>query len=138
VRVLAGEHTQAARAVAAVADALAAAVDAIVERFRQGGRLVYPGAGTAGRLGLLDAVECRPTFGTADGRVLALLAGGTDRAANRVAEGAEDDHQAGQDDVAACDLGPDDTLVGISASGRTPYVLGALRDEHGQDELARP
>jgi N-acetylmuramic acid 6-phosphate etherase len=126
VRLLAHEHLHAARAVTGVVEELARAVDAVSDRFVRGGRLVYAGAGTAGRLGVLDAVECGPTFGTPPERVVALLAGGTDRAIGQAVEGAEDDRRAGEVDVTACELGPDDTLVAVSASGRTPYVLGAV------------
>ncbi len=104
---------------------IAAAVDAIVERFKQGGWLFYIGAGTSGRLGVLDAAECPPTFGTPAERVQGLLAGG-EAAVFRAAEGSEDDPKAAQADLEARGFGPKDALVGISASGRTPYVLGAV------------
>ena len=104
---------------------IAAAVDAIVERFRQCGRLFYIGAGTSGRLGVLDAAECPPTFGTPAERVQGLLAGG-EAAIFRASEGSEDDPKAGQADLEARGFGPKDALVGITASGRTPYVLGAV------------
>jgi N-acetylmuramic acid 6-phosphate etherase len=104
---------------------IAAAVDAIVERFRQSGRLFYLGAGTSGRLGVLDATECSPTFGTPAERVQGLLAGG-ESAIFRASEGSEDDPKAGQADLEARCFGPKDVLVGITASGRTPYVLGAV------------
>ena len=104
---------------------IAAAVDAIVERFRQSGRLFYLGAGTSGRLGVLDAAECPPTFGTPAERVQGLLAGG-EAAIFRASEGSEDDPKAGQADLEARGFGPKDALVGITASGRTPYVLGAV------------
>jgi N-acetylmuramic acid 6-phosphate etherase len=126
VRLLTREHVHAAHAVTDAVDGLARAVDAVSERFVRGGRLVYVGAGTAGRLGVLDAVECGPTFGTAPEQVVALLAGGRDRAIGQAVERAEDDGRAGGADVAAYELGPDDTLVAVSASGRTPYVLGAV------------
>jgi N-acetylmuramic acid 6-phosphate etherase len=100
------------------ADALAAAIDAIVTRLAGGGRLVYAGAGTSGRLALLDAAECGPTFGLADGRVLALeAADGT----------AEDDDAAGEATMAAAAVAPADAVVLVSASGSTPYTLGAAR-----------
>jgi N-acetylmuramic acid 6-phosphate etherase len=104
---------------------LAALVDAVAERLERGGRLVYVGAGTSGRLAVLDALECRPTFGLEPGRVVALLAGGM-RALHEPVEEAEDDEAAGARDIAALGVGPDDAVLGISASGRTPYVLGAL------------
>ncbi len=111
---------------------LAALVDAVAERLERGGRLVYVGAGTSGRLAVLDALECRPTFGLEPGRVVALLAGGM-RALGEPVEEAEDDEAAGARDMAALGVGPDDAVLGISASGRTPYVLGALAHarQHG-------
>src|SRR4051794_11784610 len=107
---------------AAVREALpqiAAAVDAIAERFAAGGRLIYAGAGTAGRLGVLDASECGPTFGT--DLVRAVIAGG-DAAVTEAVEGAEDAF----DPADLADVTEHDAVVGISASGRTPYVVGAL------------
>ena len=112
-------------AVASAGDALAAAIDAIVERLRGGGRLVYAGAGSSGRLAAVDAAECGPTFGAADGQVVALVAGGTD-AAPAEQEAAEDDEAAGARELAAAGVGPLDAVVLISASGRTPWTLGAL------------
>ena len=104
---------------------IAAAVDAIVERLRRGGRLIYAGAGTSGRLAMLDAVECVPTFSVPPTLVVALVAGG-DGALTTSIEGAEDDADAARRDVAAHHLGPEDVLVGIAASGATSYVQGAL------------
>lgn len=116
----------------AVADAVGTCLDAIedaVERaavsLRKGGRLIYVGAGTSGRLGLLDAVECPPTFSTEPGQVVALLAGG-DSAFVQAIEGAEDDPVLGAQDIDESEVGPADTVVGLAASGRTPYVVGAL------------
>jgi N-acetylmuramic acid 6-phosphate etherase len=125
VRLLVAEHVRATEAVLRAAPALAVAVDAVAERFGRGGRIVYAGAGTAGRLAVVDAAECPPTFGTDPARVVALLAG-ADAAVGRAVEGAEDDRAAGGADVVGCELQPDDTLVAVSASGRTPYVLGAV------------
>jgi N-acetylmuramic acid 6-phosphate etherase len=113
-------------AVEAVLPRVAEAVDAIADRMRRGGRLVYAGAGTAGRLGVLDASECPPTFDTAPDRVVGLIAGG-ETALTTAVEGAEDDEDAGAAAVTALHVGPLDTVVGISASGRTPYALGAVR-----------
>jgi N-acetylmuramic acid 6-phosphate etherase len=112
-------------AVAAAGDELAAALDAIVERLRDRGRLVYVGAGTSGRLAELDASECESTFSTEPGRVVALVAGAAfGTAAER--DAAEDDPQAGAEAVRAIDVSERDAVVGVSASGRTPFVLGAL------------
>jgi len=104
---------------------IAAAVDAIVEAIRGGGRLFYVGAGTSGRLGLLDAYECPPTFGTPPDLVQAVIAGGSGR--QQADETAEDRAEDGADDLKARGLSPRDVVVGIAASGRTPYVVGALR-----------
>ncbi|WP_259363325.1 N-acetylmuramic acid 6-phosphate etherase [Microbacterium esteraromaticum] len=114
----------AAQAVAAERESIARAIDGIVARLHRGGRLVYIGAGTAGRMGVLDASEIPPTFGTDPSLVVGVLAGGEHALRNAV-ENAEDDPEAGA--VAASELGPDDAIIGISASGRTPYVAGALR-----------
>ena len=116
-------------ALAAAAPALTEAVRLAGDALNRGGRLLYVGAGTPGRLAALDAAECPPTFGTPPERVVALLAGGRD--ADRTAvEGAEDDADAGEKDLLALQPGPDDLVVGITASGRTPYVLTALRAAH--------
>lgn len=123
VTIMAADQLDVARGVAVAAPSIAVAVDAIVERLRRGGRLVYVGAGTAGRLGLLDAVECPPTFGT--DRVVGVLAGG-DGAVPVSHEAIEDDAAAGAHDVAAHSVGPADAVVGVAASGRTPYTLGAV------------
>jgi N-acetylmuramic acid 6-phosphate etherase len=104
---------------------IAQAVDGIVERLNRGGRLVYTGAGTSGRLGVLDASECPPTFNVDPGLVVGLIAGG-DYALRHSIEGAEDDPKQGAEDLKAQNFGAGDTLVGIAASGRTPYVLGAM------------
>lgn len=112
-------------AVAAAASSIAAAIDRIVLRLRGGGRLVYVGAGTSGRLATLDAAECETTFSTTPGQVVAVLAGGLLEAPAEQ-EAAEDDAEAGARAVATLGVGADDAVVGVSASGRTPYVLGAL------------
>ncbi|MFM8595841.1 MAG: N-acetylmuramic acid 6-phosphate etherase [Flavobacteriales bacterium] len=100
-------------------------VDACFERMQQGGRLFYIGAGTSGRLGIVDASECPPTFGVDHGRVIGLIAGG-DNAIRKAVEFAEDDTTQGWQDIIAHQPTPLDTIVGIAASGTTPYVIGAL------------
>jgi len=100
-------------------------VDACFERMKLGGRLFYIGAGTSGRLGIVDASECPPTFGVPHGLVVGLIAGG-DTAIRKAVEFAEDDIEQGWIDLKALDITPNDTLVGIAASGTTPYVLGAI------------
>ncbi|MGI8696763.1 MAG: N-acetylmuramic acid 6-phosphate etherase [Mycobacteriales bacterium] len=112
-------------AVAAVIPAVAAAIDDIVGGLRAGGRLIYVGAGTPGRIATLDAAECPPTFGTPPQQVQALMAGGRTALVTAV-EGVEDDAAAGAADLAALDVTAGDAVLGITASGRTPYVIGAL------------
>lgn len=105
---------------------IAQAVEFVVESFKQGGRLLYFGAGTSGRLGIVDAAECPPTFGTPPEMVQGFIAGG--REAVFVAqEGAEDKEENGANDVIKANVGPKDTVVGIAASRRTPYVVGAVK-----------
>ncbi|MDC8832199.1 N-acetylmuramic acid 6-phosphate etherase [Alteromonas gilva] len=104
---------------------IAKAVDAIVPRLQKGGRLVYMGAGTSGRLGILDAVECKPTFSVSDKMVVGIIAGG-DHAIKHAVEGAEDDTAKGIEDLKAIDFSANDVLIGLSASGRTPYVTAAM------------
>ncbi|MFI7011494.1 N-acetylmuramic acid 6-phosphate etherase [Streptomyces sp. NPDC050145] len=116
----------------AVADRLpqiSAAIDGIAARMAKGGRLIYAGAGTAGRLGVLDASECPPTFNTWDGQVVGLIAGGPAAMVTAV-EGAEDSKELAAADLDALDLTEHDVVVGISASGRTPYAIGAV--EHAR------
>ncbi len=112
-------------AVAAAAPAIAEAVDATAARLRAGGRLVYVGAGSSGRIAALDASECEATFSTPPGMVVALVAGG-ESAPALVQAAAEDDREAGTADVEALDVDTADAVVGVSASGSTPYVLGAI------------
>ena len=109
---------------AATAD-LAHAVDRAAERLARGGRLVYVGAGTSGRLGVLDSVELLPTFSWPPERAIALIAGG-ERAMYRAVEGAEDDAVQGAEDIAGVGVGPNDVVILLAASGATPYVLGAI------------
>ncbi|WP_173923392.1 N-acetylmuramic acid 6-phosphate etherase [Agromyces sp. Marseille-P2726] len=134
---LAAMHEESAQAVAAVTDAspqVAVAVDAIVPRLRAGGRLVYLGAGTAGRMGVLDASEIPPTFGTDPSLVVGLIAGG-DVALRTAVEDAEDDAALGAADLESIGLTAADAVVGVSASGRTPYVVGALEYARGLGAL---
>jgi len=105
---------------------IAALVDRIVQAILAGGRLIYIGAGTSGRLGVLDASECPPTYGVDPELVVGLIAGG-DHALRHSIEGAEDDAELGASDLKAIDLNASDVVVGIAASGRTPYTLGAMR-----------
>ena len=126
VELLNDEDAKVAGAVRGAAAPLAVAIDAIVERLERGGRLVYVGAGSSGRLALVDAAECGPTFGVSPGQVLAIIAGGPDALAEEQ-EAAEDDADAGVSDLATAGVGAADAVVAISASGSTPYVLGAAR-----------
>lgn len=102
------------------------AVNFVIDSFNQGGRLIYIGAGTSGRLGILDAVECVPTFSAPEEMVQGIIAGGKD-ALTQAAEGAEDSIEAGQKDLEDVEITEKDTVIGIAASGRTPYVIGALK-----------
>jgi N-acetylmuramic acid 6-phosphate etherase len=114
-----------AAAVAVEIPRIAAAVDAIAARLEHGGHLTYIGAGSSGRLGVLDAAECPPTFNVAADLVRGIMAGG-EKALSRASEASEDDPESGARDLLASGFGPDDAVVGIAASGRTPYVLGAM------------
>jgi N-acetylmuramic acid 6-phosphate etherase len=125
VRLMNAEDAKVASAVGAVADSIAAAINAIVDRLRAGGRLIYLGAGTSGRLGVLDASECPPTFSTPPELVVGLIAGGRD-ALTRAIEGAEDHPEDGERDLRQADVSAKDVVVGIATSGRTPYVIGGL------------
>ncbi|HEY3231408.1 MAG TPA: N-acetylmuramic acid 6-phosphate etherase [Roseiflexaceae bacterium] len=127
VTAIAAEDTKVAPAVAAMGESIARLVDVVVERMRRGGRLIYVGAGTSGRLGVLDAAECPPTFSTRPEQVVGLIAGGT-RALTRSVEEIEDSPEAGELDIGALGVGPDDVVLGIAAGGRTPYVLGAIAE----------
>jgi N-acetylmuramic acid 6-phosphate etherase len=125
MRVINVADHEVADAVAAELPNIAQAVDAIAKRIERGGRLVYIGAGTSGRLGVLDASECPPTFGVSPEVVQGIIAGG-DGALRTSVEGAEDDAELGAADLKAAGFSSTDALVGIAASGRTPYVLGAI------------
>jgi N-acetylmuramic acid 6-phosphate etherase len=125
VRLMNREDRKVAMAAGRELPAIARAVDAIVAGMRKGGRLIYVGAGTSGRMAVLDAAECAPTFGVSPGRVQALIAGGR-RAVTGAVEGAEDSAANGERELRAKKLTGNDAIVGITASGTTPYVLGAM------------
>jgi N-acetylmuramic acid 6-phosphate etherase len=109
-------------------------VEKIVPRMKEGGRLFYIGAGTSGRLGIVDASECPPTFGVPHGRVIGLIAGG-DSAIRKAVEFAEDDDSQAWKDLQSHNVGEMDTVIGIAASGKTPYVVGGVRDARGRGLL---
>jgi N-acetylmuramic acid 6-phosphate etherase len=125
VRLMNEEDARVAEAVSRALDDVARAVDGVVERLRAGGRLFYVGTGTSGRLGVLDASECPPTFGVATELVQGIIAGGYD-ALYRATEATEDDREAGARDLVARGVNGRDAVVGIAASGRTPYTIGAV------------
>lgn len=125
VKLINQEDHRVADAVGEVTDKIAQAVDVIAENLAAGGRLIYCGAGTSGRLGILDAVECPPTYSTDPETVQALMAGGYG-AIFKAVEGAEDSKELGVQDMQNIHFGPKDVLVGIAASGRTPYVRGCM------------
>lgn len=125
LEVMNDEDAKVAGAVRVAIPEIAAAVELIAAAFRQGGRLIYLGAGTSGRLGVLDAVECPPTFGTKPEQVVGLIAGG-ERAFVKAVEGAEDSPTLAREELAGLGLTASDAVVGIAASGRTPYVIGGL------------
>lgn len=120
------EDRKVPEAIEKVLPAIAQAVDLAAAALKAGGRLIYLGAGTSGRLGVLDASECPPTFGVPHGMVIGLIAGGPG-ALLKAVEGAEDDAALGEADLVALNLAATDMVVGLAASGRTPYVIGALR-----------
>lgn len=125
VKLINQEDHRVADAVGLVSDKIAQAVDVIADRLSRGGRLIYCGAGTSGRLGILDAVECPPTYSTEPEMVQALMAGGYG-AIFKAVEGAEDSRELGVQDMQGIQFRKEDVLVGIAASGRTPYVLGCM------------
>jgi N-acetylmuramic acid 6-phosphate etherase len=129
VRLMNEEDARVAGAVAREADVIARAIELAARSLENEGRLLYAGAGTSGRLGILDAAECPPTFGVPPGRVIGLIAGG-EAAVRQSVEGAEDDVHAARTDLAALEpaLNEKDVMVGITASGTTPYVLAALEE----------
>lgn len=124
-RVINAEDAKVAEAIQQELPAIARAIDGIAAHLQKGGRLIYAGAGTSGRLGVLDAAECPPTFNVSSNLVIGLLAGGP-IAQTRAQEDQEDSIEAGEAEVKALDLNANDVVVGIAASGRTPYVLGAI------------
>ena len=126
VRLMNAEDRKVAAAVELESEIIAQAVDAIASRMAKGGRLIYIGAGTSGRLGVLDASECPPTFNTPPEMVIGIIAGGA-KALTTAIEGAEDDLESAIADLQARQLSNQDVLVGIATSGRTPYVIGGLR-----------
>jgi N-acetylmuramic acid 6-phosphate etherase len=134
VQAINAEDAKVALAVELVLPSIARAIEQIAARMRQGGRLIYIGAGTSGRLGILDASECPPTFGISADQIVGLIAGGPIATANAV-EDAEDNPAAGQAELEQLHVGALDTIVGIAASGRTPYVLGALTYATAQGAL---
>ena len=127
VAMIAAEDARVAPAVAAEGEAIAELAGVVADRMRRGGRLIYVGAGTSGRLGVLDASEMPPTFGVDAGQIVGIIAGGLSALTTSV-EAVEDDADAGGRDIAGLDAGPDDVVLGIAASGRTPYVLGAIAE----------
>lgn len=125
VKIFIDEDKAVFRAVEACSENIAQAIELVLAGFRKGGRLIYTGAGTSGRLGVLDASECPPTFGVNSEMVMALIAGG-EKAVTSAVEGAEDNVDAGRQDLEAIKFNKNDVLLGITASGTTPYVCGAL------------
>ncbi|MFD4226378.1 N-acetylmuramic acid 6-phosphate etherase [Streptomyces sp. NPDC058545] len=133
-RIMNGEDRTVPTAVAARLPEIAAAIDDTAARMARGGRLIYAGAGTPGRLGILDASECPPTFNTDPSEVIGLIAGGPSAIITAV-EGAEDSTELAAADLDALNLTADDTVVGISASGRTPYAIGAVEHARAKGAL---
>ena len=125
VRLINNEDKTVPLSVESALEQVAKLVDAIVEKLRVGGRLIYMGAGTSGRIGLLDAVECPPTYGVSDEQVMCLLAGGRD-AFSKAVEGAEDSKTLAVEDLDFVNVNEKDVIVGIAASGRTPYVISGI------------
>lgn len=126
-----GQDTLVPAAIATQLPVIAAIIDQIAVRMGRGGRLIYVGAGTPGRMGILDASECPPTFGTDPSLVVGVIAGGR-AAVKQAVENAEDSESAGEADMAALDLTPHDSVIGMAASGRTPYVIAAIRAARAQ------
>jgi N-acetylmuramic acid 6-phosphate etherase len=135
VRLISAEDAKVADAVARASDSIAKGIEVIAHRLSHGGRLIYIGAGTSGRLGILDAAECPPTFNSDPKQVLGLIAGGPS-AMLRAVEGAEDSPDLAAEDLRKIDLCSHDVLVGIATSGRTPYVIGAMDYARSQGAYA--
>ena len=137
VQLMNAEDAKIAAAVAAEAETIASAIDLITEVFLKGGRLIYMGAGTSGRLGVLDASECPPTFNSPPELVVGLIAGGKQALTNAI-EGAEDRPEFAVADLEELDFNKNDVLVGIATSGRTPYVIAGLKyaQEQGAQTIA--
>ena len=133
-KIMNAEDATVPTAVAARLPLIAAAIDGIADRMSRGGRLIYAGAGTAGRLGVLDASECPPTFNTDPTQVVGLIAGGPSAMITSI-EGAEDSKELAAADLEELSLTPDDTVVGVSASGRTPYAVGAVEHARARGAL---
>lgn len=125
VKLINNEDKKVAEAVEKELPNIAEAIDQIVERMKKGGRIIYIGAGTSGRLGILDASECPPTYGVSEDLVIGVIAGGKE-AIFRAKEGAEDSTELAAEDLKEKELNENDTVVGLAASGRTPYVIGGL------------
>lgn len=134
VRIMNAEDAKVATAIEQTLPQIAQAIEEIAARLHQGGRLIYVGAGTSGRLGVLDAAECPPTFQIPPERVIGLLAGGS-QAQTQAQEDQEDRAEAGEADLQHLNLRAEDSVVGIAASGRTPYVLGAMCYANAQGAL---
>lgn len=126
VKLINDEDKKVAEAVEKELDYIAAAIDLIADKLSKGGRLIYTGCGTSGRLGILDAVECPPTYSTDPETVMGIIAGGYP-AIFKAVEGAEDDASLGEEDLKKVSFSEKDVLVGLAASGRTPYVIGAMK-----------
>ncbi|WP_318466569.1 N-acetylmuramic acid 6-phosphate etherase [Photobacterium leiognathi] len=134
LQVINNEDKKVALAVEQVLPEIAQVVDAIAIAFQQGGRLIYAGAGTSGRLGILDASECPPTYGSKPEQVIGLIAGGH-QAILKAVENAEDNREMGAQDLIDLNVTEKDVLVGIAASGRTPYVMGAMEYAKSQNAM---
>ena len=134
VTVMNQEDARVPAAITPVLPQIAQCVTWAIESIETGGRIIYTGAGTSGRLGVLDAVECPPTFGVSPDVVVGLMAGGNN-AFDRAAEGAEDSRELGREDLIRIGLEKRDIVIGIAASGRTPYVLGGLAYAHEREVL---